>query len=176
MSPGKGISGPIFGRTDFSPFFLSGRRIFSRIFFRKAPDTFNFLGHVMRAIWSVRSKCSHRCVSLTETSLKPVQPSSTQPKTQPSKLLLERNGLNILRFKLFRCISYFSPDFFSSFLWENGFFTDFYFRAAGFFRGFSRRMFSPYFCGEKVPTKILQENPRQNPPKIIQQKSPTHFF
>ena len=29
--------------------------------------------HVMRAIWSVRPKCSHRCVSLTETSLKPVQ-------------------------------------------------------------------------------------------------------
>ena len=41
--------------------------------FRKAPDTFNFLRHVMRAIWSVRPKCSHRCVSLTETSLKPVK-------------------------------------------------------------------------------------------------------
>ena len=27
----------------------------------------------MRAIWSVRAKCSHRCVSLKETSLKPVQ-------------------------------------------------------------------------------------------------------
>ena len=39
----------------------------------------------------------------------------------------------------------FSPDFFSSFLWE------------------------------KVPRKIFQENPRQNPPKFIQQKSPTHF-
>ena len=34
---------------------------------RKAPDTFNFLRHVMRAIWSVRPKCSHRCVSLKET-------------------------------------------------------------------------------------------------------------
>ena len=44
-----------------------------------------------------------------------------------------------------------------------------------FFRGFSRRIFSPHFCGEKVPRKILQENPRQNPPKFIQQKSPTHF-
>ena len=40
---------------------------------RKAPDTFNFLRHVMRAIWSVRPKCSHRCVSLKETPLKPVQ-------------------------------------------------------------------------------------------------------
>ena len=38
-----------------------------------------------------------------------------------------------------------SPDFFSSFLWE------------------------------KVPRKILQVNPRQNPPNFIQQKSPTHF-
>ena len=40
---------------------------------RKAPDTFNFLRHVMRAIWSVRPKCSHRCISLKETPLKPVQ-------------------------------------------------------------------------------------------------------
>ena len=34
---------------------------------RKAPDTFNFLRHVMRAILSVRPKCSHRCVCLRET-------------------------------------------------------------------------------------------------------------
>ena len=40
---------------------------------RKARDTFNFLRHVMRATWFVRPKCSHRCVSLKETSLKPVQ-------------------------------------------------------------------------------------------------------
>ena len=40
---------------------------------RDAPDTFNFLRHVMRAIWSVRPKCSHRCVSLKETPLKLVQ-------------------------------------------------------------------------------------------------------
>ena len=38
-----------------------------------------------------------------------------------------------------------SPDFFFSFLWE------------------------------KVPRKILQENPQQNPPKLIQQKSPPTF-
>ena len=66
-------------------------------------------------------------------------------------------------------------EFFRAGSWQNGFFADFYFRAAGFFRGFSRRIFSPHFCGEKVPRKILQENPRQNPPKLIQQKSPTHF-
>ena len=30
-------------------------------------DAFNFLRHVTRATWSVRPKCSHRCVSLKET-------------------------------------------------------------------------------------------------------------
>ena len=55
--------------------------------FRKAPDAFNFLRHVMRAILSVRPKCSHRCVSLKDIPLKPVKSSSTQPKTQPSKRL-----------------------------------------------------------------------------------------
>ena len=40
---------------------------------RKAPDTFNFLRHVMRAILSGRPNCSHRCVSLNETPLKPVE-------------------------------------------------------------------------------------------------------
>ena len=59
--------------------------------------------------------------------------------------------------------------------WQNGFFADFYFWAAGFSRGFCPRIFPPHFCGKKVPRKILQENPRQNPPKFIQQKSPTHF-
>ena len=52
----------------------------------------------------------------------------------------------------------------------------FYFWAAGFFRGFSRRIFSPHFCGKKVPRKILQENPRKNPPKFIQQKSSDTFL
>ena len=28
---------------------------------------------------------------------------------------------------------------------------------------------------KKVPITFLQENPRQNPPTCIQQKSPTHF-
>ena len=40
---------------------------------RKAADTFKFLRHVMRAIWSVRPRCSHRCLSLKESPLKPVQ-------------------------------------------------------------------------------------------------------
>ena len=43
-----------------------------------------------------------------------------------------------------------------------------------FFRGFCRQFFSPHFREKKSP-EILQENPRQNPPKFIQQKSPTHF-
>ena len=40
---------------------------------QKTLDTFNFLRHAMRAIWSVRPKCSHRRVSLKETFFKPVQ-------------------------------------------------------------------------------------------------------
>ena len=61
------------------------------------------------------------------------------------------------------------------------------FRQNGFFRGFlflSRRIFSrtfspdfsSSFLWEKVPRKILQENPRQNPPKFIQQKSSNTFL
>ena len=40
---------------------------------RKAPDTFQFLRHVVRAILSVRPNCSHRCASLKESPLEPVQ-------------------------------------------------------------------------------------------------------
>ena len=40
---------------------------------RDAPDTFNFLRHVMRAILSVQPKCSHRYASLKETPIKAVQ-------------------------------------------------------------------------------------------------------
>ena len=40
---------------------------------REAPDTFKFLRHVTRAVWSVLPKCSHRCVSPKETPLKAVQ-------------------------------------------------------------------------------------------------------
>ena len=54
---------------------------------RKAPDTFNFLRHVMRAIWSVRPKCSHRCVSLKKSPSNLCKSSLTRPKTQPSKRL-----------------------------------------------------------------------------------------
>ena len=52
---------------------ISRAHSFSLACLRKAPDTFNFFRHGMRAIWSVRPKCSHSCVSLTETSLKLVQ-------------------------------------------------------------------------------------------------------
>ena len=47
---------------------------------RDAPDTFNFLRHVVRAIRSVRPKCSHRRASLKETPLKPVQILKRTPK------------------------------------------------------------------------------------------------
>ena len=65
--------------------------------------------------------------------------------------------------------------FFRVGFWQNGFFADFYFWAAGSFCGFCRQIFSPHFGGKKVPRKILQENPQQNPPEFILQKSPTHF-
>ena len=44
-----------------------------------------------------------------------------------------------------------------------------------FFMDFVAGFFLLIFFVGKVPRKILQENPRQNPPKFIQQKSPTHF-
>ena len=61
--------------------------------------------------------------------------------TSSGRVLAERifRGFLFLGRRSFSRI--FSPDFFSSFLWE------------------------------KVPRKILQENPRENPPKFIQQKS-----
>ena len=42
--------------------------------------------------------------------------------------------------------------------------------AAGCFRGFCRRISSPHFCG-KSAQKNPPGNPRQNPPKCLQQKS-----
>ena len=57
---------------------------------------------------------------------------------------------------------------------QNGFFADFFFGRRIFSRILSPDFFSS-FLWEKVPRKILQENPRQKPPNFIQQKSPTHF-
>ena len=57
---------------------------------------------------------------------------------------------------------------------KNRFFADFYFWAAGFFCGFSRRIFLPHLVG-KSAQKNPPGNPRQNPPKFMQQKCPTHF-
>ena len=76
----KGVAGtvllPIFFFFPFCPCFLPFFSFFSvfsfrflPFFLREAPDTFNVLRHVMRAILSVRPKCSHRCVSLKETPL-----------------------------------------------------------------------------------------------------------
>ena len=49
------------------------------------------------------------------------------------------------------------------------------FGSPDFFADFLAGLFLLIFVGEKVPRKILQENPRQNPPKFLQQESPTHF-
>ena len=48
----------------------------------------NFLRHVMRAIWSVRPKCSHRCVSLKKTPLKPVQSLEHTTKTSAEQTVM----------------------------------------------------------------------------------------
>ena len=59
--------------------------------------------------------------------------------------------------------------------WQKGFFADFCWWAAGFWRGFCRRIFSSHYCGRKVPRKIL---PRKSPAKssqIYTTKSLTHF-
>ena len=48
--------------------------------------------------------------------------------------------------------------------WQNGFFADLYFSGAGVFRGFSRRIFSPHFCGNKCP----ERSSRKIPGKILQ--------
>ena len=60
--------------------------------------------------------------------------------------------------------------------WQNGFFADFYFWAAGFFRRFSLFGFFLLIFVGKVPRKIHSENPRENPPKFIQQKSSNTFL
>ena len=46
--------------------------------------------------------------------------------------------------------------------WQNGFFADFYFWAAGFFRGFSRRIFSPHFCGKSAQKNPPGKSPRKS--------------
>ena len=50
----------------------------------------------------------------------------------------------------------------------------FFFGPPDFFEDFVAGCFLS-FLGQKVPRKILQENPWQNPPKLLQQKPPTHF-
>ena len=58
--------------------------------------------------------------------------------------------------------------------WQNGYFADFFEPPDIFSPILLPNSFSSILW-EKVPRKILQDNPRQNPPKIIQQNSPTIF-
>ena len=58
---------------------------------------------------------------------------------------------------------------------QNGFFADFYFWAAGFFRGFSRRIFSPHFCGKKCPEKSSRKIPGKILQNLYNKNPPTHF-
>ena len=58
---------------------------------------------------------------------------------------------------------------------QNGFFADFYFWAAGFFRGFSRRIFSPHFCGKKCPEKSSRKIPGKILQNLYNKNLSTHF-
>ena len=78
---------------------------------------------------------------------------STVSKKDASVFFLQILGTDFGRTDFSRIFVFEPPDFFADFV-------------AGFFL--------LIFVG-KVPRKILQQNPRQNPPKPIQQKSPTTF-
>ena len=58
---------------------------------------------------------------------------------------------------------------------QNGFFADFYFWAAGFFRGFCRWIFSPHFCGKKCPEKSSRKIPGKILQNLNNKNPPTHF-
>ena len=58
---------------------------------------------------------------------------------------------------------------------QNGFFADFYFWAAGFFRGFCRRSFSPHFCAKKCPEKSSRKIPGKILQNLYNKNPPTHF-
>ena len=59
--------------------------------------------------------------------------------------------------------------------WQNGFVADFYFWAAGFFRRFCRRIFSPQFCGKKYPEESSRKIPAKSS-KICTTKIPDTFL
>ena len=66
------------------------------------------------------------------------------------------------------------PEFWGSVFGRTDFSRIFIFGPRGFFRGFSRRIFSPQFCGEKCPEK----SSRKIPGKILQNlynKNPRHI-
>ena len=61
----------------------------------------------LRGSWSVRPKCSHRCVSLTETSLKPVLILKHRTKNSAAQTAMRTKRFkHIAIFILFRGISY----------------------------------------------------------------------
>ena len=68
--------------------------------FRKEPDTFKLLRHVMTAILFVRPKCSHRRVSLKESPLKPVQILKHAARRSTEQTSMRTKCIS--RFKLFR--------------------------------------------------------------------------
>ena len=68
-----------------------------------------------------------------------------------------------------------SPNILGSGFGRTDFLRIFIFGPPDFFADFLAGFFLLIFVG-KVPRKILQENPRENPPKFIQQKSSDTFL
>ena len=58
--------------------------------------------------------------------------------------------------------------------WQNRFFADFCFWAAGFFRGICHRFFSPHFCGNKRSEKSSRKIPDKTP-QNLHHKNPRHI-
>ena len=93
----------------FTKFFWRGRQrnnMTEHLMIRKATDAFKCLRHVMRALLSVRPRCSHIRVSLKESPLKPVLILQHVTSKATEQTSMRTKWLNISRFKLFRSIAY----------------------------------------------------------------------
>ena len=68
-----------------------------KAYFRKAPDMSKCLRQVMRATFSVRPKCSHKCASLKESPLKPAL-----ILNHATRISAEQTSMRMKWFKLIR--------------------------------------------------------------------------
>ena len=148
-----------------------------RVFCGNSPQTLNFPATPISALWGphFHSRCVLTRGKAGESSGISAG-SSNRPENSPSKTG-RKGGENVhnRRVPIFSVLGGNEVDMSGPAFGRTDFFADFYFCAAGFFRGFSRRIFSPHFCGKKCPEK----SPRKIPGKILQylynKNPPTHF-